>query len=196
MGDHKDCGAKLPVKHHKGLHQVPGRVGIQGTGRLISQYEPGTGSDCPCTGASMPLSAGYLAGELVQDIFYFQSGCSLQCDFGDLCSGKFFYCEGKRYIFPQGQSVQQVIILENESQMLSAELCHLVWVYLGEVCTVKYDPAGGGPVNGGDKVQQCGFSGAGGPHNPYKTSLRYRKTDIVHGQGFQAVGGVFFFYMV
>lgn len=34
------------------------------------------------------------------------------------------------------------------------------------------------------------------PHNPYKTSLRYRKTDIVHGQGLQAVGGVFFFYMV
>jgi hypothetical protein len=64
-----------------------------------------------------------------------------------------------------GQDRQQVEELEDEAELVAAQLGQLPVVEAGDVGTVELDGAGGGPVEAGEDVHQRRLAGTGGSHD-------------------------------
>ena len=102
---------------------------------------------------------------------------------------------GQQDILFNGKGIQQIVFLENKAQVFPAEFGQGVF---GQGCNVYVfiiDMACGNAVDGGEHVQQRGFTGAGSAHDAYKLALLYIETDTVHSFGSGGCVAVIFFYV-
>lgn len=89
-------------------------------------------------------------------------GISRWVHFLKILSGKY---HRKKDVVAERECIQQVKILEDETEMISAESRDILFADLREIHAVQKDFASGGPVERGQDVQQCGFAGPGFAHD-------------------------------
>ena len=192
MGHHEDGGPQLAVHVLQGGQEHLGRVAVQGAGGFVGQDQFGVVDDGPGAGAPLLLPAGDLIGVLVQNVPDVQ-GVGHGLDLGvDGLGGRAADGEGQGDVLPDGEGVQEVKVLEDEAQVLPAELGQLLGPQPGDVLPIQADGAGTHRVDGGDAVEQGGLAGAGGPHDSQKLPVLHGKADVVDGAGHPAAVAVDF----
>ena len=173
----------LPVEHLQPLQQQPGGFGVQGPGGLVGQHQGGPGDDGPGGGAALLLSAGHLIGILVQTVPDAQQLRRLLHPVPDLGGRGAEDGQGQGNVFKGGKGVQQIAVLEDEAQPLPAEAGEGPAPQAGQLLPIHLDGTGGGPVDGGDAVEQGGLAGAGGPHDPHILPRLQGQVHAVQGAG-------------
>ena len=66
--------------------------------------------------------------------------------------------ESQPDVFLNGQGVQKIEVLEDKTQPLPAKFRQFFLAEIGDVHTVQQDFSGADGVDGGDTVEQSGFS--------------------------------------
>ena len=190
MGHHQHRDVKGPVEGGQGLHQIAGPPGVQRAGGLVGQQQVRPGRQGPGAGAPLPLSPGDLVGEFVQQRLDLQPPGQLPDLEGDLLPGPPLEGHGQGDVLPQGEGVQEVVVLEDEAQTLPAEAGHVPVRDPGQILAAQADPPGGGPVNGGDHVQQGGLAAPRRPHDGPEAPPGQTEAHAVHRRGLRpaAVG--------
>ena len=182
----------MVVEHLQPLQQQPGGFGVQGPGGLVGQHQGGPGDDGPGGGAALLLSAGHLIGILVQTVPDAQQLRRLLHPVPDLGGRGAEDGQGQGNVFKGGKGVQQIAVLEDEAQPLPAEAGEGPAPQAGQLLPIHLDGTGGGPVDGGDAVEQGGLAGAGGPHDGDELPPLHGEAHPVQGLGDVAPGAVVF----
>ena len=109
------------------------RSGIQRTGRFIGKDQLRLCDQSTCNGCSLLLSTGYFIWIFVQKL----TDSQLLCDRRDpTLHFRVFLSrqdQRKENIILQGQCIQKVEILKDESKILPPECCHLFFPDLAEI---------------------------------------------------------------
>ena len=84
---------------------------------------------------------------------------------------------GKQHVFFRRQRGDQVIGLEDESDLAPAQQRHVVFAQTGDVFAVQDYLAAGGRVEPGQQAQQRTFAAAGRPHDGGKLAARDAQID-------------------
>ena len=145
MSDHEDGGTHGCIQLMKGFHEHQGGFGILGAGGFVSKNQFWSGYQCAGTGTALFLTAGYLIGEFILNGRYIKYIHNLPRFFFRFFS--LFSLEGKRKdnIFPDCESIQQIEILENETQIIPSEIGELILIHQGNVIIfIKNMSAGNG----------------------------------------------------
>ena len=74
---------------------------------------------------------------------------------------------------------KQMKLLEDQANLVAANLGQALVVLLGDVLAVKQDLAGGGTVHAADDVHQRGLAGAGGAHDGHPLPVVHLHAHIV-----------------
>ena len=130
--------------------------GIQGSGRLIAQQHRGVLGDRAGDGYSLLLSAGELVRELVHVLFQpdsLQGGCRIQRVLRQV--------RHQAHIFKDRQCRQDVVKLENETDIGRAVVGEFIFRVTGDIRPVRNDGALRRGVHAADQVQKGGLAGAG-----------------------------------
>ena len=164
MGDHKD-GLAHAVDSREEAQQLVGGAGIQGAGGLVGQDDLRGSDQGAGDGSALLLAAGDLVGILLQQAFNAQGhrdGHQGGVHFAVALTGQ---DQGQADIVLEGEGIQQVELLEHKTQVVPAEGSDLAFLNLREILSVQQHGAGGGLVQGGEDVQQRGFSGSALAHD-------------------------------
>ena len=151
VGDHQH---RLPggVNLGEQVHEAVRRPGVQRSGGLVGQHEPGLGDEGPGHGAPLLLPAGHLVGVFVQQ-FPDTQGLG-QGGEAALHLRVFFprQHQGEKDVVPEGKGVQQVEILEHEAQVVPAEGGQLLFLHRGELPSRQQNRPGGGLIQRGQDI--------------------------------------------
>ena len=94
-------------------------------------------------------------------------------------------------IFQRGQHRDQIELLEDEADVLVAPAGDLAVAERAQVLAEDADLAAGGPVHGGDQVQQRGFARARRPHERDELALVDLEVDVVERDDVELVADEF-----
>ena len=120
VGDHED-GLTLAIDLFKHPQKIRRGRRIQGTGGLVRQEQLGAGDHGPGHGGALLLAAGYLIGELVQDVLDAQRLGQGQQGLLHLLHTFSRQNQGQEDIVLNGKGIQQVELLEYKAQVVPAE---------------------------------------------------------------------------
>ena len=182
VGHHQNGGLPDLVQLLQPLQQHPGGSGVQRAGGLVGQHQGGPGDDGPGRSAALLLPAGHLVGVFVQTVLDAQQPGVLLHLFPDLSRRRPDDGQGQGDILKGRQGVQQVAVLKDKAQPFPAEAGQFLSPQVGQFLPIYQDGAGGGPVDGGDTVEQSGLARAGGPHDAHIFSASQGKADPVQGR--------------
>ena len=151
--------------------------------RKITRWQQGgSGDDGPGRSAALLLPAGHLVGAFVQTVLDAQQPGVLLHLFPDLSRRRPDDGQGQGDILKGRQGVQQVAVLKDKAQPFPADAGQFLSPQVGQFLPIYQDGAGGGPVDGGDTVEQSGLARAGGPHDAHIFSASQGKADPVQGR--------------
>ena len=162
--DHDDRGA-VRVERLKALEQATGVLGVQSAGGLVGQDQRRVGHDGASRGDALLLAARHLVRELVEHLRNSQACGDLLHASRHVAGGRVVDREGQRDVLARGEGVEQVGVLEDKAQALTAKLRELVGAQGRDVLAVNVDVARGGSVDRGDAVEQRGLARAGRAHD-------------------------------
>ena len=157
MGDHDD-GLPLFIDLCQKFHHDVRRAGVQGTGRFVCQqkFRPGDQSSGCCCALLLA------AGDLIRVLFQQFADSQILRQRGQAGNHLFVWCflqnQRKKDIVLQRQRVQQIEILEYETEMIPAETGHLFLRDLGDIPAVQQNLTACRPVQRSEDIQQGGFS--------------------------------------
>ena len=193
VGDHQDSGPQILVHCGHNLQQVLGRFGIQCSSRFICQQERLSRDDGSGAGGTLLLTSRNLIGEFAQyvrDPQFLSYAAHLPLD-----SVRVGVVEGKSQtdVFLDGQSIQQIEVLEHKPQPLPAEPGQFAVGQLRNTFSVQQDIPGADGINRRNAVQQGCFPAAGRAHDGDKFSVRHIKADAIQGLCHVIFASVVFF---
>ena len=183
MGDddngHAGAAAGVLQQFENGLAGVV----VQGAGGLVAEQKLWVLGQGPGDGHPLLLAAGELSREVGKACF--QSHLPehlgrIQRVAADL--------RGKLHIFQGRQVGNQIVELENKSNIIAAVGGQLALVERRNLLAVQDDFAAGRRVHAAENIQKGRFACAGGADNDTDFSLFNGKTDIVEGDGFHISG--------
>ena len=128
MGDHHNSGMHAAVHLCETFQQHAGRLGIQGAGGFIRQYQAGPCNQRSGTGTALPLSAGHFIGKLGKDIAYAEFLRHLRHFSRDFRGRGSLNDRGERNILFNGQGIQQIEILKDKPQIFLPEFGQSVFL--------------------------------------------------------------------
>ena len=131
--DHHDGGMQLRVQHLEGFKEDGGVARIERAGGLVGKDQLRVGDDGARRGHALTLAARHLARIFLQDVRHAQhvrGAIDLRADGIGLLAldGK-----GQGDVLETGQGVQQVGVLEDEAQVVAAELGELTAAQLRDI---------------------------------------------------------------
>ena len=88
---------------------------------------------------------------------------------------------GQLDVFQRGGAGEEVEALEDEPELLVAQVGKLVAVETGDVHAVEQVAARGGPVEAAERVHERGLAGAAGAHDGHKLALVQLQGDAADG---------------
>ena len=163
MGDHDDRLSQFVDRPTQEAQDLRAGDGIQVAGRFVGEDELGACDQRAGDGDALLLAAGQLVRAVVQALLEPQRGHE-QVEPGAV---RFLAGQRQRHddVLLGGEHRQQVEALEDEADLVAAQHGQLVVGHGGDVGAVEHDVPAGGGVESGERVHQCGFAGAGRPHD-------------------------------
>ena len=134
------------------LQQLVCGFGIQRAGRFIGQNQPGVRNQCPGHGGALLLSARYLIGVFGEQLRNPELLCDrLQAPFHFLVryAGQH---QRKINVVHQRKRVEQVEILEDKAQIISAERGDFRFPDLGKIARIEQHRAACGLIESGQNI--------------------------------------------
>ena len=165
MRDHEDGRLAVSVELLELLEQQARVLGVEGAGGLVGHDDGGLGDERPGGGDALLLATRHLVGVLVEDLADAQAGGRL-LDASEHLAGR-DAGDGERqgHVFPCGQGVQQVGVLEDEAELLAPELRERAAAQPCHLAPAHEHVAACGRVDGRDAVEQRGLAGARSAHD-------------------------------
>ena len=180
MGDQDDGAASL-VEAVEDLQNVLAGLGVQGAGGLIGHDDGRMGGDGPGDGDSLLLASGHLGGPVAEAVGHahpLQGGHDplLPLEHADPLID-----EGELHILIGGEGGDQVIALENEADLLVADVGQLPVGPVGDVGAVEDVVPVGGNIQTAQNVHQGGLARAGGPDDGHELPTVDGQSHAVQG---------------
>ena len=165
MRDHHDGGVQLLVQNLKGFKKNSGVARVKRAGGLVGKDQLRVSNDGARRGNALTLTARHLSRVLLQNIRHAkQIGGAIDLRANGI---SFLTLDGKGQsnVLETGQSVQQVGVLEDETQVVAAEFGQLTTAQLRDVAAVQDDASAGHGIDSGDTVQQRALTRARWAHH-------------------------------
>ena len=105
---------------------MPTGLGVQCAGWLVGHDDGGMGGDGPGDGHPLLLAAGHLAGPVVGPVIHAHPGQGLHGDVLPVPHRDALIDEGQRHVLQSVQLLDQVIALEDEADLLVADVGQLL----------------------------------------------------------------------
>src|SRR6187402_1366356 len=163
VGDHHHRLAELVHRLAQQPQDVGARLRVEVAGRLVGEDDRLLADQRPGDGDALLLAAGELGGAV--------GAAVLEADGADqlvdpllvgLAAGD---RERQHQVLLGGEDREQVEELEDEAELVAAQLGQLAVVEAGDVNAVELDPAGGWLVEAGEDVHQGRLAGARRAHD-------------------------------
>ena len=90
----------------------------------------------------------------------------------------------EHHVFERCECVDQVVVLKDKTNFVSAQLGECAIVQVGGFFTADFQSSGAWSVEQSDNVQQGALSGTGGAHHRTETTLRQAEIYLVQHLGF------------
>ena len=157
MRDHHDGGVHLRVHHVEGFEHDLSAARVEGACGLVGQDELGVRHDGACGRDALLLPARHLVGVLLQHALDAEALRDRLDARGNARRRLVLDGKGQRDVLVPVEGVEQVGVLEDEAQVVAAELRQLTLGRSGDVASGDENAAAGGRVDGGHAVQKRGF---------------------------------------
>ena len=160
MRHHEDGGIELLVEHLEALEQQFCVLGVQSARGLVGKHELGLADHGAGRCHALTLTARHLIGKLVENPLDAQGRCHGHNACRNLARRHAPDGKGQRYVLATGERVEQVGVLEDEAEFLTAKVCQGARLQLCHVLPIDKDRSRGRGVDGGDAVEQRGLARA------------------------------------
>src|ERR1017187_858985 len=187
---HHGLAEFLVQAHQNGEHFERGR-GVQVAGGLVGQNQRRVGDDGARHSDTLLLAAGKLSRQVMQSIAEAHQGERGGGVLDALGLLQIRELERKLDIFQRGEHRYEVELLEDEADVFVAPVGDLAVVELAQGVAQDADLTAGGPVHGGDQVQQRGLAGAGWAHQRHELAFRNFQVHILQGDHVELVADKF-----
>ncbi len=176
VGDDGGGGAEFAIDAIDGFEDEDAGFGVKSAGRLVAEQDAGALGDGAGNGDTLLLAAGELGREMVhaggeadevEGFFGLHGGLR---DFGN--GGD---------VFEGGEAGDEVVELEDETDVETAVLGELGVVGGGEIEIAVEDLAGGGTVKTAEDVEESGFAAAGGAEEDHHLAGEELDVDAAKG---------------
>ena len=144
------------------------RFGVQSAGGLVGHDDGGMGGDGPGDGHPLLLTAGHFGGLVLPAVGHAYLFQGLHHDIPALQDRHTLIDQGQLHIFIGGEGGDQVIALEDEADLLVADVGQLAVRAVGDVLTVQGVVPIGGDVQTAQNVHQGGLARAGGADDSHE----------------------------
>ena len=172
------------MKFFQDIHDLDCGSAVKISGRLVGEYDRRLCRDCACYGNSLLLTAGQLAGPVLQPLpepYFLQS---LYCDAAPFLFPDSTVNQWKFHISDSIQIGDQIESLKDESDLPVPDVRELIVGKSGHIPPFQIIVAGCGSVQASQHVHERGLAGPGMSDNRYKLSPVDREADTVQRPDF------------
>ena len=128
------------------FQHLPAGLGVQGAGGLVGHDDGGPGGDGPGDGHPLLLAAGHLRGDVSGPVGHIHPLQGLQGPVVPLAHAHPLVDQGELHVLPGVEGGDEVVALEDEADLLVADVGQLPVGELGDVGAVQVVVPVGGDV--------------------------------------------------
>ena len=181
MGHEDDGDAPLPVESLEEIDDLRAGAGVEVSGGLVRQDDPGIVEQCPCDGHPLLLTAGQLRGPVRFPLAEPYEREHLP-RLAAARRRRRSVVEGRQFGVLQGRGPgQKVVVLEDEADLVVAHPRHLVGRKVAHVLAVQTVVARGRPVQKTQQVHEGRLARPGRPHERHDLPLEDRERHALQG---------------
>ena len=182
VGDHDDGFAEFAIEAPEEAQNLRGAGCVEIAGGFIGEDHLRLGDDGPGDGHALLLTAGKLAGKMVEAIIEADELQGGGCVFAALFPAQRGEFQREFHVFKRGKNRDQVERLKDKPEVVIAPAGEIALAHSVGFFAHDQKAAIGGLVHAGDQVEQRAFAGARRTHEGDEFARRDRELHAVKGQ--------------
>ena len=185
VGGEQECRSQILVEFQHQVEEARRGVRVQVGGGLISQDNGRLGGQSPDHGDSLLLTPAQLVGLSVLHIQEADPFQERHHPVPPLRGREAPEEECELCILVSGQDRNQIVGLEDETDLLESEICRIPFLETANILARDLHPSGRGVIQDSDDVEECGFSGTGRAGQSCELSFGDVQINTTEGENLQ-----------